>query len=933
MSYYIDIIDTTSPLVQIVPKSASASGIVLEWSGGDTKDGMAIIGSNLMFDMLTPNDDDASFIEFFTGDEHQFKVLIKKSTDNSIVWQGYILPDLYEEPYKNVNFFVKFGATDGLGRLKGKYLPADYYTREKSLIDIYCQILRLTGLDLDLYFAPAIENFVEKSWHKIYIDTESFLDNNKRKDAYSIFETLLSDTLCVCYQCDNRWYIEGINMRHVRKMTYKKYDIVGNYLGLIQYDRVLKAITPLVTPMITIISPYNEIIVNHKKIEPSLPKVASNETNDGWALVTGVIGIIDPSEWISNGNYFALCPAPGYFVTIYNQYYFDNNNYSNNWPQDDTKFISLRKQLFFEAGNKVKFVLEFSVIHRDPALSGPGTPATWYNVFKYEIIANGVKLFSNYATAPDVVEDREDLKFDDSGNCKIEIEHVFVAEAIVDIKLYRPKGSIGDNGVLGVQVKNAKIEILDFVEEQTETDLINGDFTIDKKIDLMYAEDKTGFSNGFRLAKLKESSAVFNEITIPILHQFDFNGKHFSQVQLKGANLIKENIYQVYYLLNLVQVNDVIYNWQGGEQMVVETAVPYTTGSFTVKKYAIETPLANRSHWTQWTDAFYKIENVSYIKTVCNIFRRMFNVAHEKLDVTALNALKFNDLVQFHYVFMKDFVVLNCSWNLDENKTTLTLARSNYKDSAGTNPSDANIPPIVVAGNDLYIDEGVDGVSILASAYDPDGFIASQQWTKLVGDAGDVITPDNQLGIFVSGLTGNFYTYQIQVTDNDGATAVDTINIIRTKSYTVTLDLVEELLNTYYGDQRVIGRKYKLNVSPPLLPGYALTFTGVFNLYAMAGYVAGRISYSKANFSLEKNGLIRDHAELVSTKNNEKLYKDYPETFSYISTDDIYITLGVNYKQVKNRIENSANFHLQTVVIATGVGSILGLPINVEVPI
>jgi len=152
MSYYIDIIDTTSPLTQIVVENASASGIVLNWNGGDTKDETAIVSSELNFDMLTKTADDAAFINFFTGDEHRFKVMIKDSVDDAIIWQGYVLPDLYSEPYKNVCFFVSFTATDGLGRLKGKYLPEEYYSREKSLIDIYCQILKLTGIELDLYF-------------------------------------------------------------------------------------------------------------------------------------------------------------------------------------------------------------------------------------------------------------------------------------------------------------------------------------------------------------------------------------------------------------------------------------------------------------------------------------------------------------------------------------------------------------------------------------------------------------------------------------------------------------------------------------------------------------------------------------------------------------------------------------------------------------
>jgi hypothetical protein len=30
----------------------------------------------------------AAFIDFFTGDEHRFKVLVKNFDDDSIIWQG-----------------------------------------------------------------------------------------------------------------------------------------------------------------------------------------------------------------------------------------------------------------------------------------------------------------------------------------------------------------------------------------------------------------------------------------------------------------------------------------------------------------------------------------------------------------------------------------------------------------------------------------------------------------------------------------------------------------------------------------------------------------------------------------------------------------------------------------------------------------------------
>jgi hypothetical protein len=64
------------------------------------KDDLSIVTSEFNFDMLSTDARDAAFIDFFTGDEHRFKVLVKNFDDDSVIWQGYILPDLYSEPYK-----------------------------------------------------------------------------------------------------------------------------------------------------------------------------------------------------------------------------------------------------------------------------------------------------------------------------------------------------------------------------------------------------------------------------------------------------------------------------------------------------------------------------------------------------------------------------------------------------------------------------------------------------------------------------------------------------------------------------------------------------------------------------------------------------------------------------------------------------------------
>lgn len=934
MSYYIDIIDTVSPLDRIVPEIASGGGIELKWNGGDKKDELAIVASEFNFNMLDPTYQDAAFAMYYTGNETRFKVQVKTSVDDSIIWQGFILPDLYSEPYKNGNLFVNFTATDGLGRLKGKYLPDEYYSREKSVIDIFSQCLRLTGLELDLYFAPAIENFLVKNWNLIYADTETFVDKDKKKDAYSILETLLQDKLCICYQADNRWYIEGYNMRHLRKVTYKNYNFLGNFVGTVVYNRLVKKITPLDEPDITIIPPYNEIVVSHKKTAPGLPDTAATSKNEGWAVVTGVVGELFPQDWMGNGGYYGRCVATAYNTTVYSQVYFGGDP-ATTWTQDDTKFISLAKKLYFSALDKVKLSLAFDIVH--PATGTKGDEDTWSNVMKYEVLYNGAVVFSNFGGT---VEDREDLVFSSGGNCKIEIEHVFTTEGLLDIRLYRPIGKVSVNGVLGVKLSSAKIELIDFKDEVFETNLINDDFTVDAEKELEYADDKTGSSKGFRLAKLKEDTIAYNEIEAFIYEGFVFEGKNYSVVQLDHAQLIKKNPYAVTYAGNPIVILDVIYNHLGGDRMVVQTVDLYTSGSFLVKKYAIADVVGSRVHWTQWTDAFYKIENSSYLKTVANIYRRMFNVAHEKLDVTAKNAVKFNDIIQFHYVFLKEFQVLNCTWNLDTNKSQLTLGRSNYKELDATNPDETNIPPIVEAGDTIYIADGVTTASLLATAYDPDGEVVSQQWNQTAGTPAATMSAATELANNLSGLTGDAYTFQIQVTDNSGATAVDTINIIRQKTYTISLDLVEEVIKKT-GDPRFMRRKYKLNVSPELLPGYSINFSGLFYLYAR-----GAIGRNFRNvdvtswYNIERNGILVEGKSVTSKTYKESGIKEetIPMLLNYLPGDQIYITLytGKNDNSavdMSNKCKVIAECRLQTAVIATGYGTVTGLPQNREVKI
>lgn len=88
-----------------------------------------------------------------------------------------------------------------------------------------------------------------------------------------------------------------------------------------------------------------------------------------------------------------------------------------------------------------------------------------------------------------------------------------------------------------------------------------------------------------------------------------------------------------------------------------------------------------------------------------------------------------------------------------------------------------NIAPTVNAGSDTSINLPLSEVTLNGSATDTDGSIASYQWTKISGPSQFVIASPTQAQTLVSSLLQGVYQFELEVTDNNGATAKDTVQI------------------------------------------------------------------------------------------------------------------------------------------------------------
>lgn len=190
-----------------------------------------------------------------------------------------------------------------------------------------------------------------------------------------------------------------------------------------------------------------------------------------------------------------------------------------------------------------------------------------------------------------------------------------------------------------------------------------------------------------------------------------------------------------------------------------------------------------------------------------------------------------------------------------------------------------------------------------------------------MGGTGDVIATPSALATDLTNLTEDFYTYKIEVTDSNGATAEDTLNVIRIKDYTVTLDLFSETIDTNVSHPSIV-KRYQLNFSPELLPGFVITFTGsVYLLTAISG-TTGVDGYSK--YEIFKNGASIEIGE-----------GSYPGaiigiTLNYMAGDEIFIELTTSAvagtSGSGDTATASAELTFASSVVTAGVGNIIGLP-------
>lgn len=313
--YIINIIDTENEFDNIIERFTQVSSPTLSYNGEDSPFGL-MMSSELSFNILNETAEDGKYIDLFTGQENRWLIEVRKRIDvyredspepsisNFVFWKGFLLPDVYSEPYTNGVFFVDFTATDGLSTLKTKDFNFPF---KSSVIQYISYCLRRTGLALDLYIAPNIRNANYTSWNRILLPIENFDEKeDARIDCYTALEKLLKAIGAVVYQHRGSWYVVGHGNQFSTNINFEVYDAFGNFKrNHLSVRKQINADFDKDTLSVRMQSPFKKVKLNvdfETEIYTIFPEKTYLDANLNPENVENPSDVYPTKAWVKNGN-------------------------------------------------------------------------------------------------------------------------------------------------------------------------------------------------------------------------------------------------------------------------------------------------------------------------------------------------------------------------------------------------------------------------------------------------------------------------------------------------------------------------------------------------------------------------------------------------------------------------------------------------------
>jgi len=192
-------------------------------------------GTTCIIGLKCPVGDDLKFEEFFTAPFMEFRCTVKDDTSNTIIFQGFNVPDEYEETFDDTPYLVNVKFTCGLGRLKGiefEASPGVFHTGTMHLIEVMRHCLnQINPIEIreayNVYEASHTETSADSPLVQTLVVSDTYrVVKQNQEHAMSCYDVLAavlrSIGAFVCY-ADGRWHVIRVRELQTSPLSFRDF--------------------------------------------------------------------------------------------------------------------------------------------------------------------------------------------------------------------------------------------------------------------------------------------------------------------------------------------------------------------------------------------------------------------------------------------------------------------------------------------------------------------------------------------------------------------------------------------------------------------------------------------------------------------------------------------------------------------------------------
>ncbi|MCO6149053.1 hypothetical protein [Flavobacterium sp. NRK1] len=549
----IEIIDTYDNDRPLIEELTQPSQLKLTWDGGEDLY-QPMMPSSFRFTIAVTDAADAKFLHLLTGDEKRYLVKVRNVGANGtadLLWQGYLLPDLYSEPWKNGVSFIEFTASDMLASLKTKTFKPWYYRQTYNMAELFGLILAETGLVQEMYIRPTLVNVSDPDyrWEAMNVGLSTFVSDNKYTNLYDILEKVLKAQGLQISSYRGKWFIEGVTRRNEGKGFLSRISITEVYHPDGVFRKSItgghKVIAPLFmeqVPVLSALTPWKAVNVNFdaKADEGLFPASVGGKDyystryrydSDFADYTNGYVTRINAAWAKISGSFFNWSNSEKPFF----YYGIDDGNYNSNEASALLNYFECTLHPYVVAGRRYKIELDVTVDFDYIVKPNPGAFAELLSGDNYNrlviwmLAIDGTEFLSNRPgnyvnkllqfTKTTTVNTNLDL----SATFKLEYEFVVPKSGFTDFRFIAPIGDFVDD--YGITAFLATLETLKIALVKSASDIESVSavrpvsYTQELDMDIAFTcTVDSSVKNSFGIAK--NAFARFREVPVTDANQF-----------------------------------------------------------------------------------------------------------------------------------------------------------------------------------------------------------------------------------------------------------------------------------------------------------------------------------------------------------------------------------------------------------------------------